>query len=509
MLEFTAERNLTGGLRLAAHKERSTARPIAAGPIPRRLVLSCRQHRGAAAEPIVAPGERVLKGQTIARAGEAPSAAVHAPTSGLVRAIEERPAPLGNGLQRAVCVVIEPDGEDEAQRGPAWPAGRDERLAAIAAGGLSGLGGAVFPTAAKLGGFPPCKALIVNGAECEPYISCDDMLMREGPQRIIEGILLAADLIGAARCIVAIERDKPLAIEAIGDAARAAGDARISLAELPTVYPAGGERQLILMLTGEEVPSGAYPQDIGYVCQNIATLHALQRLARDGQPLISRVVTVTGLGVREPRNVEALIGTPIGELIEFCGGYTEHAERLILGGNMMGFALPRDDIALTKATNCILVAGRRELRADLPEWACIRCGECSAVCPARLLPQELHRAALADEHPALDSLGLDDCIECGCCDVVCPSYIPLTERFRVAKRGLASYRRRLVLSEQADERFGRRRERMQSGEREGRERREQLIGVLKGEDSDTKTGAIEAAVERARRRRRKRDAGAD
>lgn len=495
-------------MRLAARKERSTARPIDRGLIPRRLILSVRQHRGEPAEPIVVPGERVLKGQAIARAVGFPSAAVHAPTSGIVRAIEKRPAPLGNALYPAICIIVEPDGKHEARRvEPAWPAGRNEQFSVLRDGGLTGLGGAVFPTADKLRLPSPCKALIVNGAECEPYISCDDMLMREVPRQIVEGVVLAGDLLDASKCIIAVERDKPQAIEAIGDAARAAGDARVRLAELPTVYPAGGERQLIQVLTGEEVPSGAFGHDIGYICQNVGTVYALQRLVRDAEPLTSRIVTVTGLGVREPRNVEALIGTPVSELIEYCGGYTDRAARLILGGNMMGFAVPKDDVPVTKATNCIIVAAAEELRRDLPEWACIRCGECSTACPARLLPQELHRAALGGNHPALAELGLDDCIECGCCDVVCPSYIRLTERFRGAKRSLAGYRRQLALSEQAEQRFESRRERLQSGEREGRKRQEQLIDVLQGEDA-TKKDAIEAAVGRARRRHDKRDSDA-
>jgi electron transport complex protein RnfC len=503
MLEYTAERHLTGGLRLAAHKAHSTARPISHGLMPRQVILGVKQHRGAPAVPVVAAGQRVLKGQTVASPGPGPSAAVHASTSGTVRGIESRLVPLGNALRESLCIIIDTDGKDEAAApaGPEWPAARDAQLQRIRDAGLAGLGGAVFPTADKLALLPTCEILIINGAECEPYISCDDMLMREAPRQIVEGALLMADLLDAARCIIAIERDKPRAIEAIGTASRALDDARLSLAELPTIYPAGGERQLIEVLTGKEVPSGAYPNELGYVCHNVGTAYALQRLARAGEPLTSRIVTVTGTGVTDPQNVEVPIGTPIAELIAFCGGYTNDVARLILGGSMMGYALPSDDLPVTKATNCIIAACADEIRDQRQEWTCIRCGECSNVCPARLLPQELHRAAAAGDHAALLELGLDDCIECGCCDVVCPSHIPLTERFRGAKIDLLRYRRQLALSEQSEQRFRDRQNRLDEDANEERQLQDRLIGALH-DAAGGESAAIAAAVERARRRRR-------
>src|SRR5262245_6339796 len=262
------------------------------------------------------------------------------------------------------------------------------------------------------------------------------MLMRENAAEIVSGTLLLTDVLAAPRAIIAIERDKPQAMEAIEAAAHAANDQRLKLAEVPTIYPAGGEKQLEL-LTGEEVPSGRYPGEFGYVCQNVGTAYAVHRLSAAREPLIARVVTVTGGGVKKPQNIEAPIGTPIAELIAHCGGYNEGVARLIAGGSMMGYALPDDETPITKATNCVIAALADEVRTDMHEWPCIRCGDCAMVCPSRLLPQDLLVAAIASDFASLHTLGLQDCIECGCCDVICPSQIMLTERFRIAKRSVA------------------------------------------------------------------------
>jgi len=349
-------------------------------------------------------------------------------------------------------VVIDTDGRDESlpdTAKPQWPTRRADQFKALRAAGIVGLGGAVYPTATKLATPVKCKTLIVNGAECEPYISCDDMLMRERAADVVAGALLLADLLATPLCILAIERDKPRAIQAVEAAAHERGDARLKLAEVPTIYPAGGERQLVELLTGDEVPSGRFPTEFGYVCQNVGTAYAVQRLCAQHEPLLSRIVTVTGGGVQTPQNVETPLGTPIGELIACCGGYKPGALRLIAGGSMMGAALPSDDVPITKATNCVIVATAVELRSDDSEWACIRCGDCAMACPSRLLPQELLVAATSGDYTALETLGLADCIECGCCDVICPSHIALTERFRVGKRTLAGREAERVRREQA------------------------------------------------------------
>ena len=453
MVDYVFERHLSGGILLPANKTASTSGQIHRGFVPTRLVLAVRQHRGPAAVPCVQIGDRVLKGQTIATAATVgPSAAVHASSSGLVRAIEEHPVLTSDGVAPSLCIVIETDGRDERPpetERPSWPSGRAEQLRAVRAAGIVGLGGAVYPTATKLATPVKCKTLIVNGAECEPYISCDDMLMRERAADVVAGALLLADLLATPLCILAIERDKPRAIQAVEAAAHERGDPRLKLAEVPTIYPAGGERQLVELLTGEEVPSGRFPTEFGYVCQNVGTAYAVQRLRAEREPLLSRIVTVTGGGVTTPQNVETPLGTPIGELIAFCGGYKPGVVRLIAGGSMMGAALPDDDVPITKATNCVIAAMAGEVRRDESEWPCIRCGDCAMACPSRLLPQELLVATTSGDHAALETLGLADCIECGCCDVICPSHIALTERFRVGKRTLAERERERAHIERA------------------------------------------------------------
>jgi electron transport complex protein RnfC len=445
MVDYVFERHLSGGILLPANKVSSTSVPIRRGFVPTHVVLALLQHRGNPAVPVVEVGDRVEKGQTVAAAGAPPSAAVHASCSGRVRAIEERPVLGGNGVQPSPCIVIETDERSDATSAvphPRWPEDRSAQREAIRAAGIVGLGGAVYPTADKLATPVECRTLIVNGAECEPYISCDDMLMRENAADVVAGALLLADVLNAPRCIVAIERDKPQAMEAIEAAAAATDDPRLKLAEVPTIYPAGGEKQLVELLTGEEVPSGRYPSEFGYVCQNVGTAYAVQRLRAAGEPLIARIVTVTGGGVRTPQNVEVPIGTPIAELIAHCGGYNDGVVRLVAGGSMMGYSLPDDEMPITKATNCIIAATADEVRTDMYEWPCIRCGDCAMVCPSRLLPQDLLVAAGTNDFAGLTTLGLQDCIECGCCDVICPAQIMLTERFRVAKRALAVHDRR-------------------------------------------------------------------
>jgi electron transport complex protein RnfC len=339
----------------------------------------------------------------------------------------------------------------------------------------------------------------VNGAECEPYISCDDMLMRESASEIVAGALLMTDLLQAPRCVIAIERDKQRAMEAVAAAARAVEDSRLKLAELPTIYPAGGERQLVELLAGEEVPSGRYPSEIGYVCQNVGTAYALARLARRAEPLLSRIVTVTGGGVAEPQNVETPIGTPIAELIEFCGGYRGEVERLVCGGSMMGYALPSDELPIGKSSNCIIAATASEIRPDDAEWACIRCGDCASVCPPRLLPQELLVAARSVDCAALSAFGVDDCIECGCCDVICPSHIALTETLRGAKRALALYRQRERFASDSDERYRRREQRLRDEQHSETAQLETLKHLAS--EPEARQRAIREALRRVNERR--------
>ena len=503
MLERSLQRELSGGFRIRARKARSTGTPIARGLLPERLIIPMAQQAGPAAIPVVAAGQRVRKGEMIGRPGGPRSAGVHASASGTVSAIREGPAPTVNGLATSLRVHLETGGRDERAPSGGWPEGRDARIDAIRDAGIVGLGGAVFSTAEKLRGDGGCELLLLNGAECEPYISCDDMLMREHPLEVVRGALAMMDLTGAEATVFAVERDKPDALRAVREATAQLGDTRIEFARVPTAYPAGGERQLVELLTGREVPSGGFPPAAGCICLNVGTAFALDRFIRRGEPLTSRIVTVTGNGVANAANVEVPIGTPIRDLIDFCGGYRGDVARLILGGNMMGYALPGDDLPITKAGNCVVAAHADEIRESTAEWPCIRCGDCADVCPPRLLPQELLRAASVRDFGQFGALGLNDCIECGCCDIACPSQIPLTERFRQAKRAWAVVSRREAMADLAARRHRRKLARLAAQTEDIHRQQDDLIAAIGSEDS---RAMIEAAVARASGHRGKSDA---
>lgn len=418
--------------------------------------------------PAVQSGQRVLRGQPLVRGGGPLSTWTHASTSGVVRSLETRP--VGHARRReALCAVVEVDGEDEL-----WPEIRppdpmqwetpEALAAALSRAGLAGLGGAVFPTGVKLGAAlrGPMRAIIVNGAECEPYISCDDMLMRSSPREVLSGALMLIALTGAERGFVVVEQNKPAALEALEREMRVLGiEAELTLVTVPEIYPAGGERQLIQQLTGHEVPSLARPTDIGYLCQNVGTAVALGRFLRFGHSVTSRVTTITGGGIAEPRNLDVRLGTRIADLVDACGGYKGPIARLIMGGSMMGIAIDSDSVPVTRATNCVIGAIESEVRGETVALPCIRCGECSAACPASLMPQDLNHATEHGRFDAVVDLGLFDCIECGCCDVVCPSQIPLTERFRLGKQQFVQAMDLNARVRWFDEREGLRRERVE------------------------------------------------
>jgi Na+-translocating ferredoxin:NAD+ oxidoreductase subunit C len=365
------------------------------------------------------------------------------------------------------------------------------------------LGGAAFPTAVKLGAGSAMKLLILNGAECEPYICCDELLLRERPQEVITGAQALMRALEIGRCCIAIEADKPLAQRALEAALTAAGETRIQLAVVPAIYPEGGERQLIKVLTGQEVPARGVPPDIGYLCQNVGTAAAVARAVLRGEPLISRIVTVTGEGVARPRNLEVRLGTPVAALIEACGGYTEQAAHLLMGGAMMGFPLADDSLPVIKGTNCIVVASREEIRPRAPAMPCIRCGECAEACPAQLLPQQLYWHARAGELDRLDEYHLFDCIECGCCDVACPSQLPLTQYFRFAKTELWARDRDRVRSDLARERFEARRARLDAEQQARRRRLEEKARAAEQARGDkaARQAMSEEAFERVQARR--------
>jgi len=485
-----------GGLRMPRRKDKSNKQPILHVPVPNQLVIPITQHVGDPAHPVVGIGERVLKGQLIAESDGHISAPVHASSSGKVVAIEPWPVSRRFG-DNAPCIVIECDGEDRAVElseaiTPFESMDQETLFQKILQGGIVGLGGAVFPTAQKLmhASITPLEHLVLNGIECEPYITCDDMLMREQANEILGGAQILMHALGVQHCFITVESDKPEAIHAIADEMTILRDERIALKQIPSIYPSGAEDQTVQLVTNKEVPSGGLPTDVGCVVQNVGTAAAVYRWICKGEPLISRVTTVTGDGIHKPINVFARIGTTVADIVNFVGGYTDKVHHLVIGGPMMGKSVTTDRIPVVKATNCILVLSDEEEFGN--EQPCIRCGDCASVCPVQLLPQQLFWYACADNEAKLRSYGLIDCIECGCCDLVCPSHIPLTADFRMAKARMREMEDEKARAERARQRYEARTERLE------REQilREQQLEAQKQAARDGGSTAIQEILDR-------------
>ncbi len=463
-----------GGLHLPDNKQLTRDVAITECPLPTELVLPLQMHIGDPAQPVVQVGEHVGRGQLLAVAEEFVSAGVHAPTSGTVVAIEERPIPHPGGLS-AMAIVLEPDGEDRWVRPfERWPDYTErspvELRARLREAGIVGLGGAVFPTAVKMAVANPgaVHTLVLNGAECEPYITCDDRLMRERPEDILLGAQIVLHVMGSQRCLIGIEDNKPEAIEALRQAISTLGDDRFEVVPVPTIYPAGGEKQLLRVLTGIEVPRGKRTSEYGLLCLNVATVAAVRQAVVEGEPMTDRIVTVTGPGVREPGNFRVRIGTPMSHVVAQAGGYADGVDRLVMGGPMMGFPLHEDEVPVVKATNCLLALRPQDRPEERVPQPCIRCSRCSDACPADLLPQQLYWYARSERFDRAAEYHLFDCIECGVCTAVCPSHIPLVQYFRFAKTEIWSREREKAKADQARSRFEFRNERLerQKAERE-------------------------------------------
>jgi electron transport complex protein RnfC len=514
-----------GGVHPAENKDQSTQSPIVQLPLPPQLIVPTGQHTGAPAEVVVEVGDVVLKGQLIAKPKGFISAAIHAPTSGKIVAIEQRELPHSSGLE-GLCIVIDSDGEDRwlddiANGSQAiedfLEAENDVLLQRIRDCGITGLGGASFPTSVKMSvQNRTIESLIINAAECEPYITADDMLMRERALEAVKGIQILLKLTAAKNCYIGIEDNKPEAIKAMEDALMSLhADQRIAVVTIPTKYPSGGEKQLIQILTGKEVPSRGIPADIGIVCQNIGTCEAVYRAVAEGKPLISRITTITGESVEHPQNVEVLIGTPIKHLLAFAGFKQEKSlfqkllgsvktqtknpskPRIIMGGPMMGYTLSSDELPILKSSNCILAPSQKELPANDIASACIRCGLCTEACPAELLPQQLYWFSKAGELDKAEQHNIADCIECGACSYVCPSQIPLVQYYRYAKGEIKEERAAQEKSNRSKIRFEARQDRLDREAAEKEAKRQARAAAAEKAQAAKKAAAAKAALEDA------------
>jgi Na+-translocating ferredoxin:NAD+ oxidoreductase subunit C len=425
-----------GGIHPPQHKAESTLRPIGKLPLPEKLILPLRQHVGNMPKIKVQVGDYVLKGQMLAEAEGTVSAAIHAPTSGIVSAIDEQIIPHPSGLPD-LCISLIPDGKETwgELRPLDWRnTDKKELVNKLRASGIVGLGGATFPTHIKLrsNGTSNVHTLIINAAECEPYITCDDMLMRERADEVIKGIAIVQHILGAKKSIIGIEDNKEEAMTAMTNACIRDEQETITVKVVPTLYPSGDARRLIHLLLGTEIPSDKRSTDVGIQVFNVATVLAIYRYFEFGEPSISRIVTMTG-NVVNPQNFEVLFGTPLMSLVKATGAAKADTTHFIMGGPMMGFDLPNAQVPITKAANCIIAAAPNLFAAPPPAMPCIRCARCADACPVNLQPQELYWFSKSNNFESARDYNLFDCIECGCCTYVCPSNIPLVQYYRYAK----------------------------------------------------------------------------
>ncbi|MFM5361576.1 electron transport complex subunit RsxC [Aeromonas veronii] len=443
-----------GGIHPADNKLQSSQSPVVDAGLPPRLIIPLRQHAGPAGDLLVQVGDKVKKGQPLTRYAKGRVVPVHASTSGTITEIGNHTVAHPSGLGD-LCVILTPDGEDEwgERNGKAdyWNLERGELLERIQQAGVAGLGGAVFPTHSKLDGRGQLtEILIVNGLECEPYITTDDRLMQQYADEIMDGIRVLKHLLKPKLTLIGVEDNKP---EAIKQLTRHATDEDVLVKTVPTKYPSGGAKQTIELLTGRQVPKGGRAVDIGIMVLNVATVFAIKRAIIDGEPLIERIVTLTGDSFKKPGNAWVRLGTPVRWLLQRFELQPEAEQRVIMGGPMMGFTLPHAMVPVVKATNCLLAPTQAELPAPGPEQPCIRCSACADACPATLLPQELYWYSRAKEYDKAEKLNLMDCIECGACAWVCPSEIPLVQYYKIAKDDIREARAEAEKAERAKQRF--------------------------------------------------------
>lgn len=467
--------DIPGGVHPPEHKEQSMQLPLAHIPLAPSLIVPLSQHIGAPAIALVKEGDRVLKGQKIAEADGPISAPVHAPTSGTVTRIGDYTMAHPSGLQAEAIEISSDFADTWCELHPMQDyreRDRSEVLHHIRECGIAGLGGAGFPAAIKLNpkGNAPIDTLILNGTECEPYITADDTIMRVRPEEIVAGAEILAHLLHEpADILIGIEDNKPEAIKAMREACKGT---RFEVVVFPTKYPSGGEKQLIQILTGREVPSEHLPAEVGVICQNVGTAAAIYRAIQFGEPLVSRITTVVGEALDIQRNIEVPLGTPVGHILANHGVDREQMAKIVIGGPMMGFTIRDEQVPVVKTTNCILVPARNELPAPMATQPCIRCGICAEACPASLLPQQLYWYARAEDYEKLDAYSIKDCIECGACAYVCPSHIPLVQYYRAAKGTMREAEQEKLKSDRARERFEFRKARLEKAEQEKEAKRQ-------------------------------------
>ena len=488
-----------GGIHPPDMKSQSNGTPIRTLPLPDDFYVPVKQHAGTAGNLLVKPGDQVLKGQPLTQGDGLQSLPVHAPTSGTVIDIAPYVAPHPSGLTET-CVHIKADGLDQWR--PQMPIEdfftqtREQLIEKIYQAGIAGLGGAVFPTAAKIhSAEKQVKLLIINGAECEPYITCDDRLMRDRADEIIEGVRILRYILRPEKVVIAVEDNKLEAVSALEHALHGANDIDIRI--IPTKYPSGAAKQLIQVLTGMEVPSGQRSSSIGVLMQNVGTAFAIKRAVLDDEPLIERVVTLTGDKIPTKGNYWARFGTPIYHLLRETGYQYDDRFPVFMGGPMMGVILPDLNAPMSKVANCLLAPDHFEYAPPEPEKSCIRCSACSDACPVKLMPQQLYWFARSENHEKSEEYSLKDCIECGVCAYVCPSHIPLIQYFRQEKAKIWEIKHKAKLAEEAKIRFEQRQARLEREEQE-RKARSQRAAAARREELAQQKGVdpVAAALER-------------
>ncbi|MBZ4070912.1 electron transport complex subunit RsxC [Escherichia fergusonii] len=487
--------DFNGGIHPPEMKSQSNGTPLRQVPLAQRFVMPLKQHIGAEGELCVSVGDHVLRGQPLTR-GRGKMLPIHAPTSGTVVAIAPHSTAHPSALAE-LSVIIDADGEDRWIERDGWldyrNHSREELIARIHQFGVAGLGGAGFPTGVKLqGGGDKIETLIINAAECEPYITADDRLMQDCAAQVVEGIRILAHILQPREVLIGIEDNKPQAISMLRAVLADSHD--ISLRVIPTKYPSGGAKQLTYILTGKQVPHGGRSSDIGVLMQNVGTAYAVKRAVIDGEPITERVVTLTGEAVSRPGNVWARLGTPVKHLLTDAGFCPSADQMVIMGGPLMGFTLPWLDVPVVKITNCLLAPSASELGEPQEEQGCIRCSSCADACPADLLPQQLYWFSKGQLHDKATAHNIADCIECGACAWVCPSNIPLVQYFRQEKAEIAAIRQEERRAAEAKARFEARQARLER-EKAARLERHKKAAVQPAEkDKD----AIAAALARVK-----------